>query len=444
MEQNFWSRKRKWLIGFGIFLVIMFTLTIVSKSIYAYQLPLVETQVAEERYIEHTLEEEGIVIAGGETPVNTQSGLRIQQIFVQTGDKVAAGDVLFQIDMEDLKQIIEKKQSEVAKLDTQIQTLLENEQLAQQKKEIELARAKEDYELQARIGDTKLGRAKESYVQAEEALEDAREDGQISEEEEKALNQSLQQAAYAEADSMEARDKENRDLERRMEDLEFPEEETSTLELYQIDREQLEQDLNDYKSIQEAGGQICASQDGIVTRIMTEVGGRTSDTAVLLLSDGEKPCQLKVNLSKEQKKVVSLGDTISVKLDSSRERDCQIDYLTEEGTGVYALYISLPEGLGIPGESGMIRASKLGEKYMKCVSTLAVHESNNNSFVYMVGEREGILGSEYYIREQPVKVLDRNDNYVAIEAEAITKDSKIVVSSNKEFEKGNTIRCTNE
>ena len=134
---------------------------------------------------------------------------------------------------------------------------MENEQLAQQKKEIELARAKEDYELQARIGDTKLGRAKESYVQAEEALEDAREDGQISEEEEKALNQSLQQAAYAEADSMEARDKENRDLERRMEDLEFPEEETSTLELYQIDREQLEQDLNDYKSIQEAGGQIC-------------------------------------------------------------------------------------------------------------------------------------------------------------------------------------------
>ena len=45
------------------------------------------------------------------------------------------------------------------------------------------------------------------------------------------------------------------------------------------------------------------------------------------------------------------------------------------------------------------------------------------------------------VNNNEIGVEDIQDS---VEAEAITKDSKIVVSSNKEFEKGNTIRCTNE
>ena len=80
---------------------------------------------------------------------------------------------------------------------------------------MELTRAQEEYELQARIGDTKVGRATESYVQAKEMLERAQENG-LSEEEQIALEQSIQQSAYAESDAMAQRDADNKSLERKI------------------------------------------------------------------------------------------------------------------------------------------------------------------------------------------------------------------------------------
>ena len=64
----------------------------------------------------------------------------------------------------------------------------------------------------------------------------------------------------------------------------------------------------------------------------------------------------------------------------------------------------------------------------------------NNSFVYVVGEREGILGSEYYIRQVSVKIIDKNDSWVSIEAESLDQSDKIVLSSTREFKKGDTVR----
>ena len=184
------------MIGLAVFLLVMLALTIISRSVYAYYLPLVETTTVQEKYIEHGFEEEGLVVAGNEIPVNTVSGLRIRQIPVQVGDRVEAGELLCRIDLEDLDTIISGKESEIEKLDAQIVSILQNEELAKQKKELELTRAQEDYELQTRIGDTKVGRATESYVQAKEMLERAQENG-LSEEEQIALEQKKEQRIEA-------------------------------------------------------------------------------------------------------------------------------------------------------------------------------------------------------------------------------------------------------
>ena len=96
------NKKKKWMIGLAVFLLVMLALTIISRSVYAYYLPLVETTTVQEKYIEHGFEEEGLVVAGNEIPVNTVSGLRIRQIPVQVGDRVEAGELLCRIDLEDL------------------------------------------------------------------------------------------------------------------------------------------------------------------------------------------------------------------------------------------------------------------------------------------------------------------------------------------------------
>lgn len=437
MEWEMGNKKKKWMIGLAVFLLVMLALTIISRSVYAYYLPLVETTTVQEKYIEHGFEEEGLVVAGNEIPVNTVSGLRIRQIPVQVGDRAEAGELLCRIDLEDLDTIISGKESEIEKLDAQIASILQNEELAKQKKELELTRAQEDYELQTRIGDTKVGRATESYVQAKEMLERAQENG-LSEEEQIALEQSIQQSAYAESDAMAQRDADNKSLERKMEDLTLPEEETSTLEVCRMEKEALRQDLNRYEGIREKNGEITASEGGVVTRILTEAGARTGDTAIFLLADETEPCQLKVALTREQKKYIDLGDPVSVKL-GNQELETKVEYVSEEN-GSYVLYLPLPDDTGIPGQSGTIRVSGRGTRQSKCVSPLAVTTEQNNSFVYVVGEREGILGSEYYIRQVSVKIIDKNDSWVSIEAESLDQSDKIVLSSTREFKKGDTVR----
>ena len=102
-------RKKKIIAGFFIFLALMWLCTIISKSIYASRLPVVTTVEVEQKYVEHIVEVEGIVIAGDKNPVTTLGGLRVDKVMVQVGDRVEEGDVLFTVDMEDLKTIMEEK-----------------------------------------------------------------------------------------------------------------------------------------------------------------------------------------------------------------------------------------------------------------------------------------------------------------------------------------------
>ena len=134
---------------------------------------------------------------------------------------------------------------------------------------------------------------------------------------------------------------------------------------------------------------------------------------------------MKVALTREQKKYIDLGDPVSVKL-GNRELETKVEYVTDD--------------TGIPGQSGTVQVSGRGTRQSKCVSPLAVTTEQNNSFVYVVGEREGILGSEYYIRQVSVKIIDKNDSWVSIEAESLDQSDKIVLSSTREFKKGDTVR----
>ena len=200
-----------------MFLILMWFCTVLSKSIYTSELPIVSTVAAERKYIEHIVELEGIVIAGNKDPVSSLGGLRIDHLMVQVGDKVEEGDVLFTIDMEDLDEIMEAKQDEIHKLQLQIDTILQNQELARQKKVLEEERAREDYNALARYQDTLVGRAAEGISQVEEDIDE--QDGGMSDE----LRDELQSAAYAEADARWNRDNTIKDAERRVEDILLPE-----------------------------------------------------------------------------------------------------------------------------------------------------------------------------------------------------------------------------
>ncbi len=430
---------KKVIVGFAAFLGFMVICTLISQSVYAYRLPIVSVCQPESKYIEHKVEAQGIVAAGGEKTVTYLPGLRIDSVLVQVGEKVEEGDALFQIDLEDLKELMEEKQSEISKLSLQINATLENQAIEQQKKELELARAREDYDTTSRLQDTQVGRAMESYVQAENDLEES--GG------EEALKDALQSAAYGEADAKAARDEAVKQAQRRVEDLLLPEEITTELETARLEQALLSEKLQEYQKVLDIQGVVRAPFSGVVTKVAVGAGDRIPDTAVLLLSDESLPCQLKILLDKEQKKYISLGDQVLIRLEGkNKELEEKIDYLAEsEGNPEkYEAFITLPEGTGIPGLSGTISRSESGEKYSLCLPAAAVHSENNRNYVYVLKEREGILGQEYYVDEINVRVTDKNDNWVAIEEGAVDKESRIILSATKEVKKGEAVRWEEE
>ncbi|MCH5251020.1 MAG: biotin/lipoyl-binding protein [Lachnospiraceae bacterium] len=437
------QNKKRIIYGFFIFLALMWLCTIISKSIYASKLPIVSTTSPEEKYIEHIVEAEGIVIAGEKAPITALSGLRIERIMVQTGDRVEEGDVLFAVDLEDLKDIINEKETQIAKMQLQIDAINHNKELANQKKALEEERAREDYDAQARYSNTLVGRASEEVAKAEREIEEELENNG-SEEASEALRDALQAAAYAEADAKWARDNAIKEAGRRVEDAQLPDNEDSTLSGYQLEITALREDLSKYKEIEAAGGQITAGISGLITDINISEGNRTSDSAVMLFADDDVPFKFKSSINNEQKKYLGLNDKVSLKLEGVRKNlELSVEYLTESSAmpGNYEIYISLPEGIGSPGLSGTLTHSEVGEKYRTCISPYALRQDvgGTRTYVYIVKEREGILGMEYYIESINVKVLDENENWVAIEG-GLDKDSRIVESSTIEVKNGDIVR----
>lgn len=165
------EKNKKWIRLFLIFLAVMWLCTIISKSIYVSGLTRVRTDVPSKKYIEHIVEADGIVFAGGEVSVNTLSGLRVEKIYVQQGDEVKQKDALFSVDLRDLEELIAKKEEEIARIELQLITAQFNETLDAQKKEIALLWAEEDYENADKETALTVERAQSALAKAENDLQ---------------------------------------------------------------------------------------------------------------------------------------------------------------------------------------------------------------------------------------------------------------------------------
>lgn len=328
-------RNHKIIIGFIFFLIFMWLCTLISKSVYTTKLPMVSTVSPEEKYVEHKVEAEGIVVEGGKQAVTALSGVKVKTLIAHVGDRVEEGDLLFQIDLDDLKEIIKEKQTRIDSLQIQVNAILENRELENQKKEIQEARAREDYDTTARLENTDVGRAADRYARAAEDLDDFYEDNSGMDEETRERTQqelldALQSAAYAEADAKRERDQLMKEAERGVEDILFPDEVDSTLSVTQLQISELNDDLIQYTNILNLEGNIKAETGGMITDIYIEAGGRVPDGASMMLTDDNVPCQFKVILDKEQKKYVGFGDEVELKLDGSSKRmEMTVDYFSE-------------------------------------------------------------------------------------------------------------------
>lgn len=260
----------------------------------------------------------------------------------------------------------------------------------------------------------------------------------------KSLEEKVQDAERALEDAEDEKEKALEDAQRNLEDSLRSEQSDSTLGLYQLDLEEAGEELKRLKGILEQEGVVKAEASGVVTRVGVAAGEQTSSGASVVFADTARPLQFEVILQKEEKKYVNLGAEAEITLgNSSNMIKATVDYLTEMETspGSFTALVTLPEGTGTIGQSGMFRVTQQLEMYNYCIPVDALHmDENQRNFVYVLGERSGFLGAELTAEKLMVDVLDKNDKYAALAGGVVDENSRIICTADREISDGDPVR----
>ena len=260
----------------------------------------------------------------------------------------------------------------------------------------------------------------------------------------KSLEEKVQDAERALEDAEDEKEKALEDAQRNLEDSLRSEQSDSTLGLYQLDLEEAGEELKRLKGILEQEGVVKAEASGMVTRVGVAAGEQTSSGASVVFADTARPLQFEVILQKEEKKYVNLGAEAEITLGNSRNMiKATVDYLTEMETspGSFTALVTLPEGTGTIGQSGMFRVTQQSEMYNYCIPVDALHmDENQRNFVYVLGERSGFLGAELTAEKLMVDVLDKNDKYAALAGGVVDGNSRIICTADREISDGDPVR----
>lgn len=451
------DRNSKILLGSGIFLGLMFIATLVSKGVYATQLPQVTCGKPKRMSITHEVSAMGSVKPSRELAANIDAGLRVKEVFVSIGDEVEEGQLLFTLDTEYIEELIAQKELEANKLELQIATLESNQKIAGLEKDREMERAGEDAIAAFAEANKQLERAQEDEAIAryelDQYVEDTPEDDseeawEIWEEGRRACENKVREAARITRDAQDALEAAYTQAYRNIEDSMTQQYSDATLGVDWMEFNHMKEQLEELRVYLQDNGEVYSGIAGVVTGIGVAAGQITTDQPVVTFADAGTPLRFEAILDQEQKKYVepkaegelSLG---SYQAAGVKKIPVTVDYLTEIAgmPGSYTAGILLPENTGSIGQNGTFTLSVSSEIYSCCISLDALHQDENQrNFVYVLEETETILGKELVARKRMVNVLDQNDRYAALEAGVIDENDQIIESATKEFADGDVVR----
>lgn len=156
------------------FLVLMLLFTILSRAADSAGIANVKAETTQSMNIDHRVGGTGKIIQNREQAISTQPEQKIKGIYVNEGQSVNQGDVLFDVEIEYLKEQILFKKQEIEKMDLQQGDLKSKDEITDKKKSEAQVRAAQDYTNAANKGDIAIAKAGEDLQRAQQKLEEFR------------------------------------------------------------------------------------------------------------------------------------------------------------------------------------------------------------------------------------------------------------------------------
>ena len=211
--------------------------------------------------------------------------------------------------------------------------------------------------------------------------------------------------------------------------------------------EEYNKELAKLQPLLDASGKIVSEKEGIVTSVVAENGGVTTDT-IASIADKNEGYKFVGEIDKSNRTLVKQGQTVALNLGSSGIiENLTIDSISKSDDNPDSLKVTvvLPVGIGEIDESGEIIVSSKSKKYGTCVPLAALRQGDGDSYyILVVTEKETVLGEELTAKKVDVKVEKRDGEYAAVSDGSLGRNDKIIIDSNKTVEDGDRVRLESE
>lgn len=190
--------------------------------------------------------------------------------------------------------------------------------------------------------------------------------------------------------------------------------------------------LNRYMNIKSNGYAVKAEFSGTITSVKTEAGEMTSGAADMLMAEDKSGFGVVAMIDAEGEGAYVNGET-GANISFSGNRETVVSNVTsvsvDNESGMLSVFVKLPEGEYIPGQSVSTELISSSEQYDVCIPVTALHGDSKSYFVYGVVSEETILGEELTVVRIDVELLDRNMELAAVKG--IDRGQKVIENSDK-------------
>lgn len=543
------------------FLILMFLLTILSRAADSLTIAKVTASAATGGVISHNIETDGNITPNKDIAISTSADIKIASVEATEGKTVKKGDVLIQLDMDDLKTKLLKAQKDLAVAQATASDKKANEAIEADNKARSLERSYEDYNQTISDADDAVSKAKENMSEAWKAYNDYKKNNNNnSDDTDTTVSDSLQktveekQEAYDKA--VDELDGVEKDIEAKVQKEIEKIEEANGVEPSQAEKQKIRKNVNalpenvallkdandkvdkakdalseaenalsayneqqnnnsnasydeqlkalydDYKSkeeaydeaikqrkstiqsadrsledantpesvdtasaltenddlqekqlavdklqkVMDAGGKVTAPSDGLVTKVNVTTGEATTEDTAIRISDQSAGYKFTATLDKSDAKFLAKDDKVTLDLGNGTSVEglkIQSIDVSQEDKNSYELTVSIPAKVKKIGTIATLKVEKASKKYDTCVPLTALHSDGDKYYVYVINEKDTILGTETAVDKVQVEILDKNNEQAAIDG-TFSWDQKFVLTSSKTLRDGDRVRLREE
>ena len=230
---------------------------------------------------------------------------------------------------------------------------------------------------------------------------------------------------------------------RTLEDAKAPENvDTATALTANDDLEEKQLAVDELQKVMDVNGKITAPSDGLITKVNVTTGETTTEDTAIRISDQSAGYKFTATLDKASAKYLSKDDKVTLDLGNGTTVEgltVQSIDVSAEDKNSYELTVSIPAKVKKLGSIATLKVEKASKKYDTCVPLGALHSDGDKYYVYVINEKDTILGTETAVDKVQVDFLDKNNEQAAIEG-SFSWGQQFVLTSSKTLRNGDRVR----